>query len=310
MSAVRRSPGWMCTRISGAHRGILAVPSAGPHRPSATNTQPPIESRSPVSSRSPLNGWAVYPSRNPNARLRLFCFPYAGGGATIFAPWARGLPAEVEVVAVQPPGREARIGEKAYGDLAQLVEAMHVHLLPHFDKPFAFYGHSNGGLMAYELARTLRRTGGPMPRHLFVGGRPAPQLPLDEEVIHALPHDEFIAALRRFAGTPEEILQHAEIMELIEPLLRADFSLGETYQWVPEAPLDLPISAYGGLQDDEVTPDEVEAWREQTTREFYFRMFPGDHFFINGDRAAVLQQMTDELRPLLSMLHRAGAYAG
>jgi medium-chain acyl-[acyl-carrier-protein] hydrolase len=257
--------------------------------------------------RPKLTGWAMFPGRNPNARLRLFCFPYAGGGATIYSPWARILPPEVEVVAVQPPGREARIGEKPYGDLAQLVEAMHPELLPHMDRPFAFYGHSNGGLMAFELARTLRRTGGPMPLHLFVGGRPAPQMDVEEEQIHALPHDEFLAALRRYAGTPEEILQNAEIMELIEPLLRADFSLGETYDYVPEPPLDLPISSYGGERDDEVTYEEVEGWREQTSREFHLQMFPGDHFFINGNRAEVLQQITRELHPLIASLDPAGA---
>lgn len=260
-------------------------------------------------SRSPLNAWAVYPSRNPNARLRLFCFPYAGGGATVFSSWPRGLPPEVEVVAVQPPGREARIGETPIPDLAKLVEAMHPELLPHLgEKPFAFYGHSNGGLMAFELARTLRRTGGPMPRHLFIGGRPAPQLELHEEMIHALPHDEFLAALRRFAGTPEEILANAEIMELIEPVIRADFSLGETYRWNPEPPLDLPISAYAGEKDEEVSPDQVEAWREQTTREFRFARFPGDHFFLNVDRAMVLQELSRELRPLLATLAPAHAW--
>ncbi|HVH11849.1 MAG TPA: alpha/beta fold hydrolase [Longimicrobium sp.] len=255
--------------------------------------------------RAPINGWAIFPSRNPNARLRLFCFPYAGGGATIYSTWARTLPPEVEVVAVQPPGREGRLMEKPIPDLAELVAAMHRELLPHMDRPFAFYGHSNGGLMAFELARTLRRTGGPMPRHLFVGGRPAPQEELEEEEIHALPHDEFIAALRRYAGTPEEILQNAEIMELIMPLLRADFSLGETYAYQPEPPLDLPISAYGGERDDEVTPEQVEAWREQTALRFNFRMFPGDHFFINGDRALVLQEMSTELRALLATLEPA-----
>ena len=258
--------------------------------------------------RPKLTGWAMYPSRNPNARLRLFCFPYAGGGATIYVPWARALPPEVEVVAVQPPGREARIGEKPFGDLARLVEAMHPELLPHMDRPFAFYGHSNGGLMAFELARTLRRTGGPMPRHLFVGGRPAPQMDVEEELIHALPHDEFLAALRRYAGTPEEILQNAEIMELIEPLLRADFSLGETYVYTPEPPLDLPISSYGGERDDEVKYEEVEGWREQTSREFRMQMFPGDHFFLNGNRAEVLQQISRELRPLLASLDPAATH--
>lgn len=255
--------------------------------------------------RSPINGWAIYPAKNPSARLRLFCFPYAGGGATVFSTWARSLPPEVEVVAVQPPGREGRLMETPFSDLAELVAAMHRELRPHMDKPFAFFGHSNGGLMAFELARSLRRAGGPLPRHIFVGGRPAPQEELDEEIIHALPHDEFIAALRRYAGTPEEILQNAEIMELIMPLLRADFSLGETYGYVAEPPLDVPISAYGGERDDEVPPEQIEAWREQTSSRFAFRMFPGDHFFINGDRVAVLQELSRELRGVLAGLEPA-----
>ena len=255
-----------------------------------------------------MNGWAIYPSRNPNARLRLFCFPYAGGGATIYSTWARHLPPEVEVVAVQPPGREGRLAETPYSDLMQLVQAMHGALKPHLDKPFAFFGHSNGGLMAFELARALRRAGDPMPLHLFASGRPAPQLEIDDPPIHALPHDEFIQELRRFAGTPEEILENAEIMELIMPLLRADFALGETYHYVPEPPLDLPVSSYGGHRDDEVSPEQVEAWREQTSREFRLQMFPGGHFFINEDRALVMQELTRELRPLLMRLSPAAMY--
>ena len=259
--------------------------------------------------RSPLNGWTIYPGRNPNAGLRLFCFPYAGGGATIYSTWARGLPPEVEVVAVQPPGREGRIGETPYSDLRLLVAAMHDALRPHFDRPFAFFGHSNGALMAFELARALRHEGGPMPLHLFVSGRPAPQLELEDPPIHHLPHDEFIHELRRFAGTPEEILQNAEIMELIMPLLRADFALGETYVYSGEPPLELPISAYGGVRDDEVSREQVEAWREQTTGPFRLEMFPGDHFFVNGDRALVLAALARELRPHLARHALAGAHA-
>ncbi len=258
--------------------------------------------------RSPLNSWAIYPARNPAARLRLFCFPYAGGGATVFSAWPRSLPPEVEVVAVQPPGREARLSETPYSDMTQLVEAMHRELRPHFDKPFAFFGHSNGGLMAFELARALRREGGPMPLQLFTGGRPAPQLEIDDPPIHTLPHDEFIQELRRFAGTPEEILENEEIMGLIMPLLRADFTLGETYRYVPEPPLDLPICAYGGERDEDVSRADVEAWREQTTGEFRMQMFPGDHFFINSDRALVLAEISRELRMLLGRLRPAGAH--
>jgi medium-chain acyl-[acyl-carrier-protein] hydrolase len=244
-----------------------------------------------------LNGWTIFPGKNPSATLRLFCFPYAGGGATVYSTWPRSLPPHVEVVAVQPPGREGRLGEKPFHNLDDLVAAMHPELLQHMDRPFAFYGHSNGGLMAFELARTLRRTGGPMPLHMFIGGRPAPQVKRDEN-IHALPHDEFIAELRRYAGTPEEILQNAEIMELIMPLLRADFSIGETYAYRPEAPLALPITAYGGERDDDVPPEEIEAWREQTSAEFRRVMFPGDHFFITGNRAELLQDLSARLHAL------------
>lgn len=257
--------------------------------------------------RSPPNAWAVFPARNPSARLRLFCFPYAGGGASVYSTWARGLPAEIEVVAVQPPGRESRLMEPPFGDLHALVAAMHPALLPHMDRPFAFYGHSNGGRMAFELARALRRTGGPMPLHLFVGGVPAPQMEDDEPPIHDLPHDEFIAALRRYAGTPEEILQNAEIMELVMPLLRADFRMSDTYVYTPEPPLDVPLSAYGGTRDDEVPASHVEAWGEMTSSAFQYRLLPGGHFFVNEERALLLQDIARELRALVGA---AAAHGG
>ena len=148
-----------------------------------------------------------------------------------------------------------------------------------------------------------------MPLHLFVAGRPAPQLELDDPPIHHLPHDEFIQELRRFAGTPEEILQNAEIMELIMPLLRADFSLGETYRYTDEPPLDIPISAYGGRRDEEVSLDQVKAWREQTSAAFRMQVFPGDHFFVNGDRTMVLAELSRELRPLIASLDHMRAHA-
>jgi medium-chain acyl-[acyl-carrier-protein] hydrolase len=251
------------------------------------------------------NPWIVFPRPAPAARLRLFCFPFAGGGASIFAPWARMLPSDVEVVAVQLPGRESRLAEEAYSDMAALSAKLGAELAPYLDRPFAFYGHSNGGLMAFEVARLLRRESRRGPEHLFVGGRPAPQLVITDPPLHALPHDEFLAALRRFEGTPDEVLQNPEIMELIEPMLRADFALGETYRYTPEPPLAIPISAYGGVHDQEVSREQVEAWREQTTAAFRLTMFPGNHFFIVGDRERVLQQLTAELRPVLA---RIGAH--
>jgi medium-chain acyl-[acyl-carrier-protein] hydrolase len=243
--------------------------------------------------------WVVFPRRLPDARLRLFCFPYAGGGASIYARWAELLPPGVELAAVQLPGRESRLAEKPYAALAPLVETFAEVLAPYMELPFAFFGHSNGGLMAFELVRLLRRQGRQLPVHLFVGGRPAPQVKLTDPPIHALPHDEFIAALRRFGATPEEVLESAEIMALVEPLLRADFALGETYVYTPEPPLPVPISAYGGATDAEVPLWQVEAWQEQAGGAFRFETFPGGHFFLHDDRARLLEVLGRELRPRL-----------
>lgn len=254
-----------------------------------------------------LNSWVVIPKPAPQARLRLFCFPYAGGGASVYYPWAKLLPPEVELCAVQLPGREGRLVEPAIPDLMELVERIGEALQPYLDRPFALFGHSNGGLMAFELTRKLRREGKPGPVHLYVGGRPAPQIERTDDPIHLLPEPEFLDALRRLNGTPEEILANTEIMELISPTLRADFSLGETYRYREEPPLDIPLSSYGGRLDDEVSEDEVAGWREQTTGPFRMVMFPGDHFFINGDRERVLAELTAELRGDLTRLGRAHA---
>jgi medium-chain acyl-[acyl-carrier-protein] hydrolase len=249
--------------------------------------------------------WVVFPRRDPGARLRLFCFPYAGGGASIYTRWSELLPPGVELVAVQLPGRESRLAEKPYADLRLLVEKLAEALAPYMAQPFALFGHSNGGLMVFELARLLRARGRRLPLHLFVSGRPAPQVELTDPPIHALPHDEFMAELRRFGGTPEEVLANEEIMGLIEPLLRADFALGETYAYTPGPPLDIPLSAYGGAGDEEVPLWQVEAWREQAGGEFHMTTFPGGHFFLHDDRAQVLEQLGQELRPHLARVGNA-----
>jgi len=240
--------------------------------------------------------WVVLPQPNPQARLRLFCFPYAGGGASIYAPWSRLLPPEIEIAAVQLPGRESRIGERAISDLGELTAAMGAALAPFMDRPFAFFGHSNGGLMAFALTRLLRREGRTLPLRLIASGRPAPQVTLDAPTTYDLPEAEFHDTLRRFAGTPEEVLQNREIMELITPMLRADFQLGEAYAYTPEPPLSIPLAAYGGVQDLEVPGWSIEAWRDQAAGEFRSVMFPGGHFFINENRPEVLQELTRDLR--------------
>jgi medium-chain acyl-[acyl-carrier-protein] hydrolase len=172
-------------------------------------------------------------------------------------------------------------------------------LRPYLDLPYAFFGHSMGALISFELARQLRRHHQVTPTHIFVSGRQAPQLPDTTPAIHHLPAPEFVARLRRLNGTPDEVLHNAELMGLILPTLRADFAVCETYVYTPDAPFDCSISAFGGLQDDDVDRDALAAWQAQTRRSFTLRLFPGNHFFLLNSRALLLQALYQDLTQLL-----------
>lgn len=250
---------------------------------------------------SAVNSWLVSPSPNSQASLRLFCFPYAGGGVQMFHAWPESLPPSVEVCAIQLPGRGARLREAPFTELAPLVRAVALALLPILDKPFAFFGHSLGALVSFELARELRRLHGPMPRHLFMSGRGAPHMPEPDPRIHALPEPAFLRELRRLNGTPGEVLEHKELMQLLLPSLRADFAVSETYVYSSEPPLDCPVSAFGGLQDPGVSHDRLNEWRAQTCACFSLHMFPGDHFFTRTAQPRLLCTLSQELRRLESM---------
>lgn len=244
---------------------------------------------------STLNRWVTCPKPNPQATLRLFCFHYAGGGAAIFRTWSDSLPQSVEVCAIELPGRGTWLMQRPFTRLEPLVPTLASALLPYLDKPFAFFGHSMGGLVSFELTRLLRRDYGLSPVHLFVSGRRAPQVPDPDPPIHALPNPEFLQELRRFNGTPEAVLENAELMQLLLPTLRADFAVLETYVYTPEPPLECPITTFGGLSDRVASRDELEAWRDQTSAAFSVQMFPGDHFFVHSAQPLLLQALSREL---------------
>ncbi len=239
--------------------------------------------------------WIPFRRPNPLARLRLFCFPYAGGGASAFCAWAGGLPGGIEVCPVQLPGREHRFQEPPFTCLEPLIEALAGALIPYLDLPFGFFGHSMGGLIAFELARRLRKKKGPCPAHLFVSGRRAPQVPDDDEPFYTLPDPEFVTKLRQLNGTPEEVFRNANLMDFLLPTLKADFAVCETYVHRDEAPLDCPISIFGGLEDADVTRDELAVWRCHTRGRFRLRMLPGNHFFIHSSRSLLLRAVAEDL---------------
>jgi|SRR5579859_1332474 len=240
--------------------------------------------------------WLAYRKARLDARRRLFCFPYAGGGASVYRLWADVLPADVEVCPVQLPGRETRLEEPLYIRLCELVDTLARVLQPYLDLPFAFFGHSIGALVSFELARELRRRHSRIPARLFVSASRAPQLGLGRRPIHDLPEPEFVERLRLLGGTPLAVLDNAEMMGLLSPMLRADFQLLETYSYVAEAPLTCPISAMAGQYDPEVSSTEVSAWQEQTQDLFTLRVFAGDHFFVNTLRQGLLQAIAEDLR--------------
>lgn len=245
------------------------------------------------------NSWVSAPQPLAHARIRLFCFPYAGGSSLIYRKWPAELQQEVEVYLLQLPGRGSRLQEPAFTNLDALVHAIGESILPYLNKPFAFFGHSMGALISFELARYLRRAGAPTPSQLFLSGRTAPQVPDGDPPTYDLPEEEFFEELRRLNGTPPEVLEHPELMRLMTPLLRADFSVCQTYDYRVEPPLSCPITVFGGLKDQETPKENLEAWREHTTAEFKLRMLPGDHFFLNTNQSQLLHIVAQELYHLV-----------
>jgi medium-chain acyl-[acyl-carrier-protein] hydrolase len=241
------------------------------------------------------NPWLVFPIPRPQALVRLFCFPFAGGGAAAYRTWPEHLLPAIEVCGVELPGHGLRLRESLFTDLCPLVEAVGEAIMPVIDKPFAFYGHSMGALISFELARRLRRQLNLGPVRLFVAGRRAPQMADSTPPIHDLPDREFVAHLRALNGSPEAVLQDAEIMRLLLPMLRADLAICETYRYTSDEPLQCPISAFGGLEDRQTSYEDLANWRVQTDRTVVLRMLPGDHFFPRTAQSLLLPAITQDL---------------
>jgi medium-chain acyl-[acyl-carrier-protein] hydrolase len=245
---------------------------------------------------SPGPAWVLTPRPNPQASLRLFCFPYAGVGPSIYRPWLAAVPAHIEAKVIQLPGREGRWREPALTSIATIADNVARAIEPHMQLPFIFYGHSLGSSVAFEVTRRLRAAGRPLPRHLFVGAHRGPQLPNPHSAVSHLPDDAFIAEVRkRYDGIPQAVLDNPELLELMLPCLRADFTAFETYEYRAEAPLDVPISAFGGDLDTYVRTHEVAGWRDQTTSRFRMRVIPGNHFFLQTARDQVIAAVVDDL---------------
>ena len=239
---------------------------------------------------STASPWLPTARLRPNAPARLFCLPYAGAGASVFRGWADLLP-QLDVLPVQLPGRENRIGEAPTVDVDALASA----LAPFTDRPYAVFGHSFGARLGFELCRNLVAGGAPAPRWLFVSGFHAPQLPRLAPPASLLPEDEFIARVSRLGGTPPEIFQDPDMRALALPVLRSDLAYADDYVYQPQPALPCPLTVFAGEDDTETRLDDLHAWREHTASAFAARVLPGDHFFLHSARRRLLASIAADL---------------
>lgn len=237
--------------------------------------------------------------KKSNCRLRLFCFPFAGGAASAFRDWAEQVPDHVDLRVAELPGRGVRFSEPLIHDMTELVEQMADDFLSYQDIPFLFFGHSIGSLVSFNLARVLRKRGMLMPEAMLVSGKKPPHFPAAQN-LHRLPDDSLTEALKNYDGTPEVVLGNPELMSILLPILRADFSLDENYQYLPEPGFDFPIYAFGGTDDSGVPPNALAEWQAHTVSRFDAKLFPGGHFYLHDDESKA--KLLTEIKLILTAI--------
>ena len=237
--------------------------------------------------RAPRSAW--FPGADAIQAPRLFWFPHAGGGTAT----PRGFPPHIPV---RLPGRESRLAEAPFERMAPLVEALANAIEPYLAEPFAFFGHSMGAAVAFELCRRLRQCARPLPRALIVSAARAPQYRRNHVPAPAPTDAQLLEELRRLEGIPREVLDDPALMRSILPALKADAALYRNYVYADDAPLACPIRAYGGDVDPNVRREHLEAWARETSASFRVRLFPGGHFYLNQCAAEVRAALEEDCR--------------
>ena len=251
---------------------------------------------SPVRAPFPSSKWLMCPRPDAQAPLRLWCVPFAGGGAAVWHPWATPLRGLAEVVAIRLPGRENRLSETPFVRLMQIIPILVELIAPFAAEDFALCGHSLGGLIVFELSRAMRACGLRPPQALIVSGVRAPHHPPEHPLVHKLPQRAFIAEVeRRYGPIPPEIRDHPEFLDLLLPVLRADLEIYETYRYLPGPPLDVPVLALGGDRDANVSREQLFDWGAYTTGRFEAELLPGGHFFVQDDMPAATARVREFL---------------
>ncbi|CUW33043.1 thioesterase II family protein [Streptomyces reticuli] len=231
----------------------------------------------------------------PDAAARLVCLPHAGGSATFYRPVSAGMPASVDVLAVQYPGRQDRRTEPCATSIAELADRITPVLLPWTDRPLLLFGHSMGATLGFEIARRLERDHGVVPRALVVSARRAPSCPRQESV-HLSDDDGLVAEMRKLSGTDAAILDDEELIRMALPAIRADYRAAETYVYEPGPDLRCPVVSLVGDDDPKVTVEEARAWSRHTDASAECHVFPGGHFYLTAHQERILVLLADHAR--------------
>jgi len=224
--------------------------------------------------------------------MKLVCFPYAGGGASFYLPWVKSSDDNIEVMPVQLPGRESRYREPLFNDFRTLLDALVCEVAPHLGDSFAFFGHSFGALLAFELTHALHERGLRLPRHLFLSSYASPERTIDYPSPNELSQDEFLRRVAAsFGGIPVEMFRDAQFRDLYLPILQADLGALSSYQHQPRPPLNCPFTVMGGEDDRQITFQDLRAWRFHAACQFKIRMYSGGHFYMRQHWAQMLEEI-------------------
>ncbi|MFF9351272.1 thioesterase II family protein [Streptomyces sp. NPDC014734] len=224
----------------------------------------------------------------PESGVRLLCLPHAGGSAPFYFPMSRALSPAVDVLCLQYPGRQDRRQDPGIDNIPDYADAIVAELKPWLDVPTAFFGHSMGAVLAYEVALRLERDGLPGPIALFASGRRAPSR-YREENVHRRDDDGIVKEMQLLSGTDSRILGDEEILRMVLPAIRSDYTAVETYRSEAGAAVSAPITVFTGDSDPRTSLEEAEAWRAHTTAEFDIRVFPGGHFFLANHADEIIE---------------------
>ena len=233
--------------------------------------------------------WYLEYKKNPYALIRLFCFHHSGGGASSYYPWIDQLSHNIEMIAVQLPGRENRFSEPLNNSVEDIVAQLSKKFSVYTDKPFFTFGHSLGALISFEFIKAVHQSFSVYPHHMIISATKAPHLPFRMEHLSQLNDKTLKEQLRIYNGIDERILNNNEILDLFLPIIKSDFSIYETYNFSESKPFPCDILALSGMEDKTVTTEDILGWEKYTEGKFEHLSFPGEHFFVRDNQKRILE---------------------